>query len=90
MSKTLATINVNAEIPFTLDDLSFVIVLKATDDVEQRALARTIAGYQTHAAAFVNGEGNVAEEFKLAKTLRQVLYVNIGYHDVYLIFYEIV
>ena len=65
-----------------LDDLSFVIVLKATDDVEQRALARTIASYQANAPAFVDGKGNVAEEFKLAETLRQMLDVNIGYHDV--------
>ena len=65
-----------------LDDLPFVIVFKATDDVEQRALARTIASYQANAPAFVDGKGNVAEEFKLAETLRQVLDVNIGYHDV--------
>ena len=65
-----------------LDDLPFVIVFKATDDVEQRALARTIASYQANAPAFVDGKGNVAEEFKLAETLRQMLDVNIGYHDV--------
>ena len=61
----------------TEDDLTVVVALHTRENRKQSRLSSTILCYQSHLLPFGYGETDVAEQYKRAKRLRQLLYIKI-------------
>ena len=62
----------------TVDDVAAVVALMARQDAEQRRLARTVLGNESHVLPFSHREVDVLKQYQRTERLRQVLNVQIG------------
>ena len=59
----------------TKDNLTFIGLIVASQDVEQGAFARAVLGDETHLLAFADAEAEVAKERLVPHTSCQILYL---------------
>ena len=62
----------------TVDDVTLVVALMASQYAEQRGLTRSVLGNQTDVLPLGHRETDVLEQYQRTKRLRQMLYVQVG------------